>query len=95
MEKNCVKQVLVESVNITWSSLMKNGNLLKSRVSEICVTKIPIDQGAGVIWIRFFGGHQVFFNSNKKPLSISSSPHSWAWNWASKSQSRPDNCCSK
>ena len=51
LTKNHVKQVKWNQFIKTEGNLgyVRNGNVLKSRVSEICVKQIRINQGVGVI----------------------------------------------
>ena len=52
--QNEEKFVLVKEFLFHSTSSIRNGNLLKSRVSEICLKQIPINQGVGVYVDKLF-----------------------------------------
>ena len=52
---------------------MRNGNLLKSRVNEICVKRIHVNQGVGVcpFLVNFFPSLNNMKNTNNENFTFS------------------------
>ena len=50
--QNEEKFVLVKEFQFHSTCYVRNGNLLKSRVSEICVKRIRVNQGVGVLALQ-------------------------------------------